>query len=70
MTVLPPLESVRAFEAAARHESFVLAGRELDVTAATVSKRVPGTGEAHRHPVVLAPPPGRALERARPVVCG
>ena len=41
MTVLPPLGSVHAFEAAARHEkSFVLAGRELDVTAATISKRV------------------------------
>ena len=40
MPDLPPLESVRAFEAAARHESFVRAGQELGVTAATVSHRV------------------------------
>ena len=37
---LPPLESIRAFEAAARHESFVEAAHELDVTPATVSNRV------------------------------
>ena len=40
MPDLPPLESIRAFEAAARHDSFVRAGRELDVTAATISHRV------------------------------
>ena len=37
---LPPLEGVRAFEAAARHKSFVGAADELNVTAATVSLRV------------------------------
>ena len=31
---LPPLDSLRFFEAAARHQSFVLAGKELGVTAA------------------------------------
>ncbi len=40
MPELPPMESMRAFEAAARHDSFVQAGAELDVTAATISNRV------------------------------
>ena len=40
MDDLPPLESLRAFEAAARHEGFVQAGQELGVTAATISHRV------------------------------
>ena len=40
MPDLPPLESIRAFEAAARYESFVGAGQELGVTAATISHRV------------------------------
>ena len=40
MPDLPPLESIRAFEAAARHDSFVRAGQELGVTAATISHRV------------------------------
>ena len=40
MPDLPPLESIRAFEVAARHDSFVRAGQELDVTAATISHRV------------------------------
>ena len=40
MPELPPMESMRAFEAAARHDSFVRAGQELDVTAATISNRV------------------------------
>ena len=40
MPDLPPMESMHAFEAAARHDSFVLAGQELDVTAATISNRV------------------------------
>ena len=40
MPDLPPMESMHAFEAAARHDSFVQAGQELDVTAATISNRV------------------------------
>ena len=42
MLQLPPLESLRFFEAAARHESFVLAGKELGVTSAAVGHRVRG----------------------------
>jgi len=38
--VLPPLTSLRAFEAAARHESFAQAADELHVTPAAVSHQV------------------------------
>ena len=37
---LPPLDCLRFFEAAARHQSFVLAGKELGVTAAAVGHRI------------------------------
>ena len=40
MLHLPPLESLRFFEAAARHQSFSLAGGELGVTAAAVAHRI------------------------------
>jgi len=39
---LPPLNALRAFEAAARHGSFALAAEELGVTAAAVSQQVKG----------------------------
>jgi LysR family glycine cleavage system transcriptional activator len=39
---LPPLNSLRAFEAAARHLSFVLAAQELHVTPAAVSHQIKG----------------------------
>jgi LysR family transcriptional regulator, glycine cleavage system transcriptional activator len=37
---LPPLTALRSFEAAARHESFTLAARELCVTTGAVSRQV------------------------------
>lgn len=37
---LPPLTALRAFEAAARHESFTLAARDLCVTTGAVSRQV------------------------------
>lgn len=37
---LPPLKSIRAFEAAARHLSFKLAAEELSVTPTAVSHQV------------------------------
>lgn len=37
---LPPLNSLRAFEAAARHLSFTLAADELNVTQAAVSHQI------------------------------
>lgn len=40
MRQLPPLNAVRAFEAAARHESFAKAAEELFVTPAAVSQQV------------------------------
>lgn len=39
-TSLPPLIAVRAFEAAARHSSFVRAADELNITPAAVSQQV------------------------------
>ncbi len=38
--ILPPLDCLRFFEAAARHQSFVHAGNELGVTAAAVAHRI------------------------------
>ena len=40
MLLLPPLDSLRFFEAAARHRSFARAATELDVTPAAVAHRV------------------------------
>ena len=40
MLLLPPLDSLRFFEAAARHRSFARAAAELGVTAAAVAHRV------------------------------
>ena len=37
---LPPLTAVRAFEAAARHQSFTKAAEELGMTQAAVSYQV------------------------------
>lgn len=37
---MPPLNSIRAFEAAARHGSFVLAAEELHVTPSAVSQQI------------------------------
>lgn len=40
MRKLPPLTALRAFEAAARHQSFTLAARELSVTTTAVSHQI------------------------------
>lgn len=48
MSKLPPLECLRFFEAAARHESFARAAWELNVTPAAVAYRVK-TFEHHLH---------------------
>ncbi len=37
---LPPLNSLRAFEAAARHLSFTAAADELNVTPAAISQQI------------------------------
>ena len=67
---LPPLDSLRFFEATARHQSFALAGKELGVTAAAASssptgnacRGAPSTRSRSRLPemrqVSPRPPPG------------
>lgn len=40
LTALPPLSRLRAFEAAARHESFTGAGEELGLTQTAISKQI------------------------------
>lgn len=45
MRYLPPLNALRAFEAAARHESFHRASEELHVTASAISHQVRGLEE-------------------------
>ena len=40
MLILPPLENLRFFEAAARHQSFAHAAHELGVSAAAVAQRI------------------------------
>ena len=67
MLLLPPLESLRFFEAAARHQGFARAAEELGVTPAAVAHRV-GTLEKHldvplfdrRHRGVRPNPRGQA----------
>ena len=49
MLFLPPLDSRRFFEAAARHQGFALAAEELGVTPAAVAHRV---GALEQHPDV------------------
>ncbi len=40
MRALPPLDCLRFFDAAARHENFVRAAEELQVTPAAVAHRI------------------------------
>lgn len=65
---LPPLNALRAFEAAARHGSFVSAANELSVTPAAISHQVKGLEETlgvtlfmRRHRAVTLTREGRRL---------
>lgn len=49
--LLPPLNALRAFEAAARHQSFVRAADELRVTPGAVSHQVKGLEQAMGAPL-------------------
>ncbi len=53
---LPPLTAVRAFEAAARHESFTKAAAELGMTQAAISYQVKLLEDAWAVPLVPARP--------------
>jgi LysR family glycine cleavage system transcriptional activator len=50
---LPPLPWLRAFEAAARHLSFTLAAKELNLTQAAVSKQIKLLEEHLREPLFV-----------------
>ncbi len=56
MRNLPPLNAVRAFEAAARHVSFTEAARELSVTHGAISKQVATLEEWLGTPVFVRSP--------------
>jgi len=72
--MLPSMTELQAFEAAARHNSFTVAGRELHVTQGAVSKQVRSLEsllgvelfERIRQRLVLTPAGARYLERIRP----
>lgn len=61
---LPPLNAVRAFEAAARHESFALAADELAVTPSAVSQQVKALEETLGAPLFLRRARGLSLTPA------
>ena len=76
MLSLPPLENLRFFEAAARHQSFVRAGTELGVTAAAVAHRIHTLEkhldtrlfERHRRGVHLNPQGGAYLKEVQRIL--
>jgi LysR family transcriptional regulator, glycine cleavage system transcriptional activator len=60
---LPPLSSLRFFEAAARHQSFKLAAAELNVTPSAVSHGIVGLEEALGVELFVREPRGLSLTR-------
>jgi LysR family glycine cleavage system transcriptional activator len=72
MSPLPPLSAVRAFEAAARHESFTRAAEELGMTQAAISYQIKLLEERVGGPLFLRGPRGVTLSdlgrRAAPAV--
>jgi LysR family glycine cleavage system transcriptional activator len=61
---LPPLNALRAFEAAARHMSFALAARELHVTPAAISHQIKGLEEHLGRPLFRRLKRGLELTRS------
>lgn len=61
---LPPLNALRAFDAAARHESFSRAGAELGVSHAAVSRHVRGLEQRLGVQLFRTAKPGVALTEA------
>ena len=70
---MPPLNALRAFEAAARHESFAKAADELGVTPAAVSHQVKGLEEWLGSPLFMRHAQGLQLTNpgraAMPAFC-
>jgi LysR family glycine cleavage system transcriptional activator len=75
--LLPPLNAVRAFEAAARHGSFKDAASELGVTHGAISRHValledwlgpPALFQRHNRRVSLTPTGAALLEEVRPAL--
>jgi DNA-binding transcriptional LysR family regulator len=73
---LPPLNALRAFEAAARHESFSRAATELFVTHGAVSHQVRALEEELGQPLVKSLvegeyyyPRDEMMSKSRKVVC-
>ena len=62
---LPPLDCLRFFEAAARHRSFALAGKELGVTSARRRPPHPYAGEPSRRRALRAKAPRRPSQPPR-----
>src|SRR3979490_1459326 len=71
---LPPLNALRAFEAAARHLSFKLAAHELHVTPAAVGQQVKALEvrlgvrlfeRLHKQLILTAAGPGHLAQRSR-----
>ena len=63
MQTLPPLDCLRFFAAAARHENFVRAAEELQVTPAAVAHRVRMLEKHLRAPLFSRRPQGVRLNR-------
>ena len=61
---LPPLNALRAFEAAARHSSFAVAAKELHVTPAAVSHQIKGLEKYVGQLLFRRMPKGLELTRA------
>ncbi len=61
---LPPLNAIRAFEAAARHGSFVAAATELRVTAGAISQQIKTLEASLRQPLFRRLVRGVALTEA------
>ncbi len=65
---LPPLNALRAFEAAARQLSFAMAAKELHVTPAAISHQVKGLEEFVGHRLFQRLKRGLELTRAGQVL--
>ena len=61
---MPPLNTLRAFEASARHGSFAIAAHELNVTAAAISQRIKALEDSLKIALFVRRPRGVVLTEA------